>query len=469
MKISKNKNFKEEYCASIVRIGDILPIEGKDRIAKTMVNGLSIVIGKTDYNTGDVAVYVSNECVIHELFLHLNNMYDDKELNADKEQKGYINPKGRVRLIRLGGVPSFGILLTPNSIAKFLNESVESVTKFLESHVGEDFDEINGERFCHVYVPPMPENGHGKQLTKEERYSKKLARFKMLIEGSFRRHYDTHQLAKNIHFIQPDTEVDISVKVHGTSAIFANILTNIPTPWYKRLWRKYITRTIEYDRAYNLIYSTRNVIKNQYINPNQTAGYYSDDVWGYWAKKLNSLVPKDYCLYCEIVGFTPNGQVIQKDKKTGAPYDYGCDATATEKSKLLIYRITKDNKDLEISEVIAFGNQLKEKLGDIVMEFPLMYHGTLSNLYPDIPIDAKWQDNILEELKADVEHFGMEKDEPLCTNKVPREGFVLRICNDPVAEAFKLKCVNFFDHEKVGMDNGEVDDEMAEGYVEDEA
>ena len=45
MKISKNKNFREEYCASIVKIGEILPIEGKDRIAKTMVNGLSIVIG----------------------------------------------------------------------------------------------------------------------------------------------------------------------------------------------------------------------------------------------------------------------------------------------------------------------------------------------------------------------------------------------------------------------------------------
>ena len=140
MKISKNKNFREEYCASIVKIGEILPIEGKDRIAKTMVNGLSIVIGKTEYNTGDVAVYVSNECVIHELFLHLNNMYDDKELNANKEERGYINNKGRVRLIRLGGVPSFGILLNPKSIALFLNESVESVTKFLESHVGEDFE-----------------------------------------------------------------------------------------------------------------------------------------------------------------------------------------------------------------------------------------------------------------------------------------------------------------------------------------
>lgn len=468
MKISKNKNFREEYCASIVKIGEILPIEGKDRIAKTMVNGLSIVIGKTEYNTGDVAVYVSNECVIHELFLHLNNMYDDKELNANKEERGYINNKGRVRLIRLGGVPSFGILLNPKSIALFLNESVESVTKFLESHVGEDFDEINGERFCHVYVPPTSNNGHGKQLTKEERLAKKLRRFKMLIEGSFRRHYDTQQLAKNIHRVDADTEVDISVKVHGTSAIFANILTNIPTPWYKRFWRKYITKKHEYDQKYNLVYSTRNVIKNEFINPNATLGYYSDDVWGYWAGKLEGLIPKDVCIYCEIAGFNPKGSNIQHSG-SGVPFDYGCDNSATEKSKLLVYRVTKDNKELEIEDVIEFGQMLKEKLGDIVMDFPILYHGTLGALYPNIPIDESWHDNVLEALKNDVEHFGMEQDEPLCNNKVPREGFVLRICNDPVPEAFKLKCVKFFDDEKKKMDNGEVDAEMTEGYDAEEA
>ena len=214
MKISKNANFSDEYCATIVTIGDISPIDGKDRIVKTLVNGNSIVIGKNDFNTGDVAVYVSNECVIHELFLHLNNMYDEKELNADQTQKGYINNKGRVRVIRLGGIPSYGILLTPKSIAKFINEPEDSVVTFLNKHIGEDFDEINGERFCHVYVPPVKKDG-SRQLSKDERNAKKLARFKMLIEGSFRFHYETKQLQKYIRFINPDDNVDISVKIHG--------------------------------------------------------------------------------------------------------------------------------------------------------------------------------------------------------------------------------------------------------------
>lgn len=457
MEIGKNKNFKDEYCASVVKIGEILPIEGRDRIAKTLVNGLSIVIGKTEFKTGDVAVYVSNECVIHELFLHLNNMYDDKELNADKEARGYINNKGRVRVVKLGGVPSYGILLNPASIATFLNEPVDSVVSFLEEHAGEDFDEINGERFCHVYVPEV-KNGHGQQLSKADRRAKKLARFKMLIDGSFRFHYDTKGLEKYIDCIAPDDEVDISTKLHGTSGIFSNILTNVPTPWYKRVWRKYVTKKDVYDQAYNIVYSSRTVIKNEYINKKQrVGGYYSDDIWGYWAQKLKGLIPEDVCIYCEIVGYTPNGSPIQKG------YDYGCDANATEKSKMMVYRVTKNGKELEISDVIAFGAELKEALGDLIIEYPLLYHGTLANLHPELDVRNHWNENIIEAMKNEKDWL-MEKDEPMCNNKVPREGVVLRKCNDPVAEAWKLKCFNFLQRERKAYDNEEVDMEAMEGY-----
>jgi hypothetical protein len=146
MKITKSNGFRQEYCGTVVKIGEILPIEGRDRIVKTMVNGLSIVIGKDEFQTGDVAVYCANETQLHELFLHLNSMYDDKELNIDKEKKGYINKHGRVRIVKLGGVPSYGILLNPTSIATFLNEPVAVVSDYLRNHVNEDFDEIT-ERF----------------------------------------------------------------------------------------------------------------------------------------------------------------------------------------------------------------------------------------------------------------------------------------------------------------------------------
>lgn len=252
------------------------------------------------------------------------------------------------------------------------------------------------------------------------------------------------------------------ILIHNTSAIFANILTNVPTNWFKRMWRKYVRHTDEYDQKYNLVYSSRTVIKNEFINPKQKpGGYYSDDVWGYWAKKLDGLIPQDYCIYCEIAGFTPNGSPIQKG------YDYGCTPVVEEKSKLMVYRITKDGKDLEISEVIEFGKYLSEKLGDIIMPLTLLYHGSLGDLYPELDRTNYWHENLLENMKVD-KRFAIENDEPLCKNKVPREGIVIRKCNDPVSEAFKLKGDRFYGREAKLIDSGEADIEMVEGYSQEE-
>lgn len=462
IKINCSKTFKEEYSASIVRIGEIFPIEGKDRIVKTLVNGLSIVIGKDEFKTGDVAVYISNECVLHELFLHLNSMFDDKTLNKDPEKRGYINKHGRVRCIKLGGVPSYGLLLNPESIAIFLNESVEDVVKFLEAHVGEDFDEMNGERFVHVYVPPMANNGHGQQKSKSERMAERLNRFKMLIEGSFRLHYTTEQLPKHFGEFSPEDVVDISVKIHGTSFVAGNILTNLPTNWFVRMWRKFKGKT-EYKQGYNLVYSSRTVIKNQYINRKQKpGGFYGDDIWGSVAKRLNGLIPEGCTVYGEIVGYTDNGSSIQKN------YDYGCTPDGEHNYKMMIYRmtmITGDGKtrECEIPEVVEFGRHLKNELGDVVMEFPLLYHGTLKDLYPDVSTTEHWHENVLELLKKE-ERFGMEKNEPLCKNKVPREGFVLRRVGDIEPSAWKMKCDLFKFAEAKLVDAGEADIEMTEGY-----
>ena len=106
-------------------------------------------------------------------------------------------------------------------------------------------------------------------------------------------------------------------------------------------------------------------------------------------------------------------------------------------------------------------NDLKEKIKPI----EILYHGTLKDFYPEIQVDESWNANVLEAMKIDS-RLGMEKNEKLCINKVPREGIVLRIDDDPMREAFKLKCVKFLEREKKLMDEGEVDTEMMEGYVE---
>ena len=59
----------------------------------------------------------------------------------------------------------------------------------------------------------------------------------------------------------------------------------------------------------------------------------------------------------------------------------------------------------------------------------------------------------------------MELNEPLCkAYKVPREGIVIRIDGDTVAEAFKLKTDVFYGKEQKEIDAGNVDIEMEKAY-----
>ena len=71
-------------------------------------------------------------------------------------------------------------------------------------------------------------------------------------------------------------------------------------------------------------------------------------------------------------------------------------------------------------------------------------------------------------MKNDTKTLGMELNEPLCRNKTPREGIVLRIDKDPIKEAWKLKSMAFLSREAKLIDSGEVDIEMEEtNYGED--
>lgn len=99
-----------------------------------------------------------------------------------------------------------------------------------------------------------------------------------------------------------------------------------------------------------------------------------------------------------------------------------------------------------------------------ILPLPVLYQGTLANLYPELDTNNHWHENLHERLKQDTIHFGMELNEPLCHNIVPREGICLRILNDPLTECFKLKTLKFLGKEAELMDKGEVDMEMNDNY-----
>lgn len=579
----KSKNFKEEYSCSIIRIGEIKPIEGKDKIGFTLVNGETIVIRKDQVKEGDILIYASNESELNKDFLGANNLFESNsyELNSNaselekyilknkelkpqlntveknlakldncikfviryesevataegdedilydlsqrlakstgfisgyinrnvddfpslvefvneaekvrgeketlfKELKseieanaeyvrsrvGFFNKTGRVRSIRLGGVASKGYLFTLEELAKY-NPKVKDIN--LEEYLGQDFDTVDGELFVKAYVPFVPEKRT--KTSNAEKRNKKIVRFDRMIEGEFSFNYDSLLLPKYIHKIKPTDSVAITVKIHGTSFVCGkvHVKTPIKLPFMRRMCNKFIDltglfkkyRTIDYKVEYGNVTSSRTVIKNKYINKDVTDGYYSVDVWGEYGELIYPYLSEGMTLYGEIFGYLTNStKMIQKQ------YDYGCEVGT---NKLMPYRITTSLPDggkyeWNVEDVKEWTEKLiKEhpEIADRIHVIDLLYHGTLADLYPTLSLTEHWNENVLEELRNDKKHFGMEKDEPLCENKVVREGICIRIDDDETNENFKLKCQKFYDREKKLMDEGEVDIEMNNTY-----
>lgn len=582
----KSENFKEEYCCSIIRVGEIKPIAGKDKIGFTLVNGETIVIRKDQVKEGDILIYASNESELNKDFLGANNLFESNsyELNSNaselekyilknKELKpqlnsveknlakldncikfviryesevataegdedilydlsqrlakstgfisgyikrnvedfpslvefvneaekiraeketlfnelkseieanteyirsrvGFFNKTGRVRSIRLGGVASKGYLFTLEELAKY-NPKVKDIN--LEEYLGQDFDTVDGELFVKAYVPFVPEKKP--KTSSADKRNKKILRFDRMIEGEFSFNYDSLLLPKNIHKIKPTDRVAITVKIHGTSFVCGkvHVKTPIKLPFMQRMCNKFIDltgwfkkyRTIDYKIEYGNVTSSRKVIKNKYINKDVTDGYYSVDVYSEYGELIYPYLSEGMTVYGEIFGYlTNNTKMIQKQ------YDYGCEVGT---NKLMPYRITTSLPDggkyeWNVEEVKDWTEKLiKEhpEIADRIHVIDLLYHGTLADLYPTLSLTEHWNENVLEELRNDKKHFGMEKDEPLCENKVVREGLCIRIDDDETNENFKLKCQKFYDREKKLMDEGEVDIEMNDTYSSD--
>ena len=496
------------YLCTICRIGELFPIEGADRLVKTVINGYDIVISK-EHKEGDIVVYFPVETSICEQYLSANNLYEigefERNSNAEevkeiltkaeslkdtdiegksallaeaKTKCGFFNKHGRVRILKLRGQYSQGFVASVDSLVKFDN-SLADVN--WESMVDCQFNQVCGVEFCKKYVPVIKERGEHTRGDQSlwKRRMRKLKRFNRLIDGQFEFHYDTKMLAEHITQLSPDDIVSITVKVHGTSAIFANVLTNKESEFSKSFCKKRIKKilNLRYNKlshaqkkhlsdiyvasktkpikVYGNVYSSRSVIKNQYINP-KAQSFYGSDVWGCVNRDFSPYISEGMTVYGEIVGYLEGSQqMIQKN------HDYGCKPGCW---KFMPYRITETDElgnktEWDIDKVDEWTRNLvaeHPELADKTMFLNIVYYGRLGDLYPDLDPTNHWHSNLLARMKTDTKRFKMEMNEPMCKNKVPREGIVVRIVGDPLARAWKLKCQNHYARECKENDEGVV-------------
>jgi hypothetical protein len=419
MKLER-KEGSENYTATIVKITNLHQIEGADRIVRTVILGNDVVTQNT-VKTGELKIYFNSGTKLNEEFCKWNDLTTDPEINRNKV-KGYISHKQfRVKAIKLKSIISDGMLLPLHSLDCF-DENFKNDLK-----EGDSFTTINDIELCEKYVVSVRNSNPGGKNPKQPQ---KISR---LVENQFYLHNDTDNLRRNIHKINPNDIIGIHYKKHGTSAVFGNVLVKKNLKWYEKLVKKIGISVIETD--YDIVYSSRKVVKNGYLNPEQKEGFYGEDIWGIVAKEIEHLIPKNWTLYGEILGYTPNGSAIQ------GKFDYGCEQG---EHKFYVYKISVVNSDGKV--IYLTDKQIEEyceKVG-LLYKDTFIYYGRAIDRF-NYREEGKawdvrtWQEKFLEVL----EHTYNEKDCYMCNSKVPEEGIVLRIEHLESYEAYKLKSKKF--------------------------
>ena len=424
----------ENYCASIVELKEFITLEGKDKIQGTLIFNNHIIIQK-DLKLGDVGIFFPVESKINAEFLKNNNLFKDKELNKDTNIKGFFEQNCRVKCLKLSGFKSEGFFIPLKSIDYLHNSS--------EFKVGDEFNEIDDTIICTKYIIRTQKH----QTSSIKKPKKHIRKFNKVIENQFNFHIDTPLLNKNIWRLNPNDTISITSKLHGTSAIFSNTLTNRKLNIIERLLKKLSLKiqTTNYDN----LYASRTIIKNKYLNENKQQSYYEENIWEIVNKEIQEHIPTSFTIYGEIVGYLSTNTMIQKG------YHYGCKEGC---HKLYVYRITTTNSMGIVTELSW--HQIKQFcLKHDLSHVPEFYYGLAKDCF-DIIVDDNWNTNFIKKLSMS---FCMNDSMCEMNNKeVPSEGVVLRVDNLFSFDAYKLKNFAFKAMETAQLDKGIIDIESAQ-------
>lgn len=447
------------YTAFITRIKNVRPHPNADRLQLGECFGNTIVVS-LDYEDNQLGIYFPSDGQLSVEFAEANNLLRKKDENGNNIG-GYMDASKRnVTAIKLRGEKSDGLFLPLKSL-----ESFGDVTTL---HEGDRIDNFNGHEICCKYIPRRNHRNGG--VSNGNRTRKK----KVNIAPLFVEHADTEQLAYNLGAFKAGDEIEITLKMHGTSQRTAYLPV---FKGYKRtLWDKIRRKegAPVYDWGY--VSGTRRTVLENF-----EGGYYgSNEFREAHSKFFEGKLWKGEEIYYEVVGFTHTGAPIMatadnkklndKDfvKQYGktTTFSYGCspiegdemvyqDSDKTiykykSQSDIYVYRMTMTNEDGDIVEYTPdFMRYRCEQMG--VKTVPVMWKGTipqdewLENCYDCNGEYGSWrrcrEESPGEWVKDKAEEF-YDGPDPIGKTHV-REGVVVRILNRPKFCAYKHKNWSF--------------------------
>ena len=446
------------YTAFITRIKNLRQHPNADRLQIGECFGNTVIVSM-EYEDNQLGIYFPSDGQVSVAFADANNLLRKKDENGNNVG-GYMDPdKRNVTAIKLRGEKSDGLFLPLKSLETFGDIST--------LHEGDRIDNFNGHEICCKYIPRR-NHRHGGVSSGNKTRKKKVNIAPLFVE-----HADTEQLAYNLGAFKSGDEIEITLKMHGTSQRTAYLpvhsgdivpplarwinnrtgIFKIFKPTDKMIaWAEKNTTPI-YDWGY--VSGTRRTVLENY-----EGGYYgSNEFREQHSKFFEGKLWKGEEVYYEVVGFTHTGAPIMatadnkklNDKEFVKQYgketvfSYGCDpigwngigitADKVPISEIYVYRMTMTNEDGDMVEYTPdFMRYRCEQMG--VKTVPVMTKFILHDY--DLEMDTSTAGDIVK----DVAEKYYDGPDPIGKTHV-REGVVVRILNRPKFCAYKHKNWSF--------------------------
>ena len=470
------------YKAYITALTNVRKHPNADRLLLADVFGNTVCVS-TDYTEGQAGVYFPCDGQLSVEFAEKNNLLRKKD-DAGNNIGGYMDPdKRNVTAIRLRGEKSDGLFLPMSA----LNYCYAHGDASIELRVGDVIDGVvNGHDICTKYIPRT--NNRQGHVSEGNRTRKK----RVATAPLFAEHADTEQLAYNLGAFKVGDEIEITLKMHGTSQRTGYL------PVFKGYKRTLLDRILRregkpiYDWGY--VSGTRRVVLENY-----EGGFYGDNTFReQHSKMFEGKLNKGETVYYEVVGFTTTGAPIMgsvdnkkmQDKEFIKQYgqttvfSYGCSmhpipamlkapdfvesCAPVPQSAIYVYRMTMTNEDGFVVEYTPdFMRYRCEQMG--VKTVPVFFKGIVPQFADVMYVDKNENDRpdadeVAYTRKLDAGEWVMKMAEQFYDGTDPigkthiREGVVVRILNRPKFCAYKLKNFSFKVLEGIAKVNAEAPD-----------
>ena len=465
------------YNAYITRIKNLHKHPNADKLQIGECFGNAIIVSM-EYENNQLGIYFPSDGQLSVEFAEANNLLRKKDEEGNNIG-GYMDPdKRNVTAIRLRGEKSDGLFLPLKSL-----ESFGDITTLNE---GDRISNFNGHEICCKYIPRRNHRSGG--TSKGNKTRKK----KVTISPLFNEHADTEQLAYNLSAFKPGDEIEITLKMHGTSQrtaylpVFSGYNDSRACKIgnaLRRMAYRFMNKEDEFEYSHdgNIVYDWGYVSgTRRTVLENYDGGYYgSNEFREAHSKFFEGKLWKGEEIFYEVVGFTTAGAPIMasadnkklNDKEFVKQYgkttvfSYGCDPDPSSwvphdhceqepklpQSDIYVYRMTMTNEDGDVVEYTPdFMRYRCEQMG--VKCVPVMWKGIIppqkyvvsgkTEQGDDFTFNTDKMYEKPGDWVKDIAEQYYDGPDPIGKTHV-REGVVVRIINRPKFCAYKHKNFSF--------------------------